>query len=128
MLINLNGETQVVSVGQMYFKTDDGENETELVPAYTPSYSFTNGRTITYLPTWAFRNHRHSVCSHITYCRRIQTVGAQGRADRLESSLYKSGLRDTQDIRTCRTTQTRICHKNGNLSPIYARRDERTER
>ena len=47
MLIDSEGETQVISVGQMYFKTTDDE-ETELVPAYTPSYSSIDGRTISF--------------------------------------------------------------------------------
>ena len=47
MLTDSDGETQVVSVGQMYFKTTDDE-ETELVPAYTPSYSSIDGRTISF--------------------------------------------------------------------------------
>ena len=45
MLTDSEGEMQVVSVGQMYFKTTD-DVETELVPAYTPSYSSIDGRTI----------------------------------------------------------------------------------
>ena len=47
MLTDSDGETQVVSVGQMYFKTTDDE-ETDLVPAYTPSYSSIDGRTISF--------------------------------------------------------------------------------
>ena len=50
MLIDSDGETQVVSVGQMYFKTADG-SETDLVPAYTPSYSSINGRTVSFSTT-----------------------------------------------------------------------------
>ena len=47
MLTDSEGEMQVVSVGQMYFKTTD-DVETELVPAYTPSYSSIDGRTISF--------------------------------------------------------------------------------
>ena len=47
MLTDSDGETQVVSVGQMYFKTDDSE-DTQLVPAYTPSYASIDGRTISF--------------------------------------------------------------------------------
>ena len=46
MLTGPDGETQEVSVGQTYFKTAEGE-ETELVPAYTPSYSSIDGRNRT---------------------------------------------------------------------------------
>ena len=39
MLSDSSGNTQLVSVGQLFFKTDDDENSTELVQAYTPYYS-----------------------------------------------------------------------------------------
>eukprot|EP00966_Prymnesium_polylepis_P278856 6441844-Prymnesium_polylepis.1 len=48
MLTDSDGETQVVSVGPMYFKTDDDEETPQLVPAYTPSYSSIDGRTISF--------------------------------------------------------------------------------
>ena len=47
MFTDSDCETHVVSVGQVYFKTTDDE-ETELVPAYTPSYSSIDGRTISF--------------------------------------------------------------------------------
>jgi SNF2 family DNA or RNA helicase len=48
MLTNSDGETQLVPVGQMFFFTPDGEEGTELVPAYTPSYSSISGRMISF--------------------------------------------------------------------------------